>query len=173
MHINKRLITLLLILFFLTNVVTFGLLYFSRLDTTFSISTTSRKGEHTVKVQTFSGQSPTWKVDHYTVVRTENKLWRGGAKLTHVGDPEERAAGTSYFKYTFYEQKEDKQQADVVLAGSTSGPPGSTPFQDLRKLGATEETPFGKWAPIRSVYLEVEWFDPSGEMRKDKIFLSE
>ncbi|MGF7033804.1 hypothetical protein J2T17_004752 [Paenibacillus mucilaginosus] len=52
MHINKRLITLLLILFLLTNVVTFGLLYFSRLDTTFSISTTSRKGEQTVKVQT-------------------------------------------------------------------------------------------------------------------------
>ncbi|MCP3776582.1 hypothetical protein NLX71_25385 [Paenibacillus sp. MZ04-78.2] len=152
-----------LIALVITNVVTL-FMYFNK-----DVQNGYAQAQPTVKVSLFSGQGEHWKLDNYTIVKTNTSIWRGNGKLTYLGSLNE-IKDSNYFKYSFYEKHGEKKEK-LVLEGLKKSNNGNIDILENLKVGSIEgpvEEMDKNQGSVR-YYLEIEWVNNEGVSKKEEI----
>lgn len=131
---------------------------------------------HTGNIQLFSlsGAGEYWEVEDFNLVKTKTSIRRGSGELKYLGDKEE-IIDSNFLKYTFYEKHEEKK-AISVLQGVKSSDNGNISILDNLKIGIIEgplsdSEELKTKQDIENSYLEIEWADSKGVLKKEIIQL--
>lgn len=154
------------VLFLLTNFI-WGYLFFHA-------HKTSEHYPH-VELYTLEGNGVYWQVKDYQIIVTPEKIERGHARLTYLGNPNE-IEHSDFCSISFYEgSPHDEQQ--VVYSYSVSAPGGNAHIiENVKNIGSISG-PYDYLEAVKTrndyanSYVQIIWNDSEGIERQERIEL--